>query len=98
MEVKKEKCKLNAGGFTRICAGMKSVISGSRPYGAGGGRGLYRMALTNIKTGKPSRFFVVLKEGEQIKRGIVLNLCPFCGGELAKDSTKTRPLESRSKA
>ena len=40
--------------------------------------------LIDMKTSKFSRHLVTLKSGKHSKKGLVFNLCPFCGGELVK--------------
>lgn len=45
-------------------------------------QGLKLQTLINMKTGKFSRHLVALKSGKHSKKGLLFNICPFCGGEL----------------
>jgi len=69
-------CRIEDGRFVLPCASLASVFDGNS---SGRGRALYLEHLTNIKTLKPSRSFVVMRMGEHAKKGIILNCCPFCG-------------------
>lgn len=45
-------------------------------------QGLKLQTLCNMETGNFSRHLVTLKSGKHAKKGLVFNLCPFCGEEL----------------
>lgn len=66
---KYKPCKVTGGRFVEPCVTLNSVI----------GKAVEHRHLTNMKTGKPSRSFVILKSGEHREKGIILNCCPFCG-------------------
>lgn len=75
-------CKLTKKGI-KPCQGLKAVLQ----YQGGRGtrsQGAELQTLINTKTGKFSRQWVVLKSGEHGKRGVVMNHCPFCAGEIFK--------------
>ncbi|MEH2501194.1 hypothetical protein V1290_000005 [Bradyrhizobium sp. AZCC 1578] len=56
--------------------------------------------MMNMKTMEFSRDLVTLKSGKHSKKGLVMNLCPFCGGELVEGAhaelTKRRTSEDTS--
>jgi hypothetical protein len=45
-------------------------------------QGVKLQTLINMDSGKFSRHLVTLKSGKHSKKGLVFNLCPFCGEEL----------------
>lgn len=47
-------------------------------------QGLKIMTMIDMENHKFSRHLVTLKSGKHGKKGLVLNLCPFCGGELVE--------------
>ena len=69
-------CKVRDGKFVDPCTSLEGAMFGS-PFGRGNGLFLYD--LSNLKTGKPTRSFVVLRTGKNSERGVALNCCPFCG-------------------
>ena len=69
-------CKVDDGLFVRPCTSLAGAMDGSS---AGKGRALFLSQYINLRTGKPSRSFVVLRMGQHIKDGIAVNVCPFCG-------------------
>lgn len=70
------RCTVRDKRFVEPCASLRGAFDG---HPAGRGRGLFLTTLTNLTTFKPSRSFVVLRMGEHVKKGVVLNCCPFCG-------------------
>lgn len=48
------------------------------------GKVVKQVQLTNVRTGEPTRQLIVLHTGEHRKKGIVMNHCPFCGGDLVE--------------
>lgn len=75
-------CKLTSKGL-KPCKGLEGVLQ------APGGRGTRQQGvevktLINMKSGKFSRHWVVLKSGAHGKLGIVMNYCPFCASEIFK--------------
>ena len=75
-------CRLETDGL-HPCHALDAVLE---PQGGAGTKyqGLKLQTLINIDTGKFSRHLVTLKSGEHSKKGIVFNLCPFCGEELVE--------------
>jgi hypothetical protein len=45
-------------------------------------QGVKIQTLINMDSGKFSRHLITLKSGKHSKKGLVFNLCPFCGEEL----------------
>jgi hypothetical protein len=72
-------CKMTADGL-KPCHAMNDVLE----IGGVGTRyqGVKLQTLINMKSGDFSRHLVVLKSGKHAKKGLVFNLCPFCGEEL----------------
>jgi hypothetical protein len=72
-------CTLQPDGL-HPCHGLDDVLE----QGGVGTRyqGLKLQTLINMKTGKFSRHLVTLKSGKHSKKGLLFNVCPFCGGEL----------------
>lgn len=72
-------CSIKNGKVTP-CAGLSSVLQ----YGGRGTRyqGVEMQSFVNMKTMKFTRNLVILKSGEHGKRGVVMNFCPFCRGQL----------------
>jgi hypothetical protein len=69
-------CKLLKGRI-KTCAGMAAVLE----YDDGRGtrhQGAKLQSLMDMKTGKFTRQWIVLKSGEYSKTGIIMNYCPFC--------------------
>jgi hypothetical protein len=57
-----------------------------------GGRGTRAQGITlntmiDMKTMAFNRNLIVLKSGQHSKKGLVMNLCPFCGGELIEGAS-----------
>lgn len=75
-------CKLTKKGI-KPCNGLEQVLQ--MPGGRGTRQqGVEMQTLINMKTGKFSREWVVIKSGKHGKRGIVMNNCPFCAAEIFK--------------
>lgn len=75
-------CTVRDGRFVEPCATLASVE----------GRAVSHQHFTNFKTGAPARSFFVLKSGDHQKKGIVLNVCPFCGTRIdAPVNNETEP-------
>jgi hypothetical protein len=79
--IKKGKiCKLTKSGI-KPCQGLDEVLQ--MPGGQGTRRqGVELQTLINLKTGKFSRHWVVLKSGKHGRLGIVMNNCPFCAATI----------------
>lgn len=72
-------CKIGPKGL-QPCHALDDVLE---VYGTGSRyQGIKLQTLVNMKSGDFSRHLVVVKSGKHSKKGIVLNLCPFCGEEL----------------
>lgn len=73
---KRKPCSVKDGRFVVPCEVLRSCFDGSA---WGKGRALFLNELTHLPTGKPSRSFVVMRLGEHKDKGVVVNVCPFCG-------------------
>jgi hypothetical protein len=80
---KRWPCKLAPDGLKQ-CWALDEVLE----IGGQGMRyqGLKLNTMINMTTHKFARHLVVLKSGKHGKKGIVLNLCPFCGGDLVANA------------
>lgn len=80
-EKKRWPCKLTPNGLER-CWALDEVLE----IGGQGTKyqGLKLNTMINMDTHKFGRHLVVLKSGKHGKKGLVLNLCPFCAGELVE--------------
>lgn len=77
---KRWPCKIGPEGLKQ-CWALDEVLE--MPGGQGTKyQGLKVNSMIDMGTNKFSRHLVVLKSGAHSKKGLVLNLCPFCGGEL----------------
>jgi hypothetical protein len=76
-------CSVKAG-VVEPCWALDEVLElggvGTRYQGA------KMNSMMNMKTMAFSRNLVTLKSGKHSKKGLVMNLCPFCGGELVEDA------------
>lgn len=74
-------CTIGADGLIP-CHALNDVLE----IGGAGTKyqGLKLNSMINMTTHKFSRHLVVLKSGKHSKKGLVLNLCPFCGEELVE--------------
>ncbi len=70
------KCQVDDGILTP-CNGLRKS---SHP---GRGRGVRIQTMVDMKSGKITRSFAVLRSGDFTKNGIVLNVCPFCGEHIS---------------
>jgi hypothetical protein len=75
-----------ADGHIKLCWALDEVIE----LGGVGTRyqGVKINNMINMKTMAFSRHLVTVKSGKHSKKGLVMNLCPFCGGELVEDAHK----------
>ena len=48
-------------------------------------KGLFNLVYSNVNTHKKTREFYIIKSGDYVGKGIVLNYCPFCGEKLLKE-------------
>lgn len=73
-------CKITPKGLKQ-CWALDEVLE--MPGGQGTKyQGLKINTMIDMSENKFSRHLVVLKSGKHSKNGLVMNLCPFCGGEL----------------
>lgn len=93
-EKKNWPCKLTPTGLEQ-CWALDEVLEDD--YGRGTKQqGLKLQTLMNMDSFDFSRHLVTLKSGKHGKKGLVLNLCPFCGEELVAGASKG--LRKRRKA
>lgn len=79
------QCSLTDG-YVEPCTALSEVL---QPQSRGSrSQGLELHSLIDINTFKHSRHIAVLKSGAHGKKGLVLNFCPFCRGELLAGSTR----------
>jgi hypothetical protein len=77
---KRWPCKIDAG-VVKWCWALDEVLQ--MPGGRGTrAQGVEVQSMLNMDTLKFSRNLIVIKSGKCGKKGLVMNLCPFCGGEL----------------
>ena len=53
-------------------------------------KGISMMQFYNMKTMKPSRSVAIVKSGQQMKKGLALNYCPFCGENIISHMDKKK--------
>ena len=71
-----KKCSAKKDGYAdSICPHLGSVMQSA-------GKGVVGGVITNIKTGAIKGTRVMIKSGKYSKDGVVMNVCPFCKGEL----------------
>ncbi len=76
------KCKLKEDGFYEWCNGMNTKLHGEANAKV---KGLVQVNLFNFKTTKESCLGVVYKRDVNDK-GLMLNLCPWCGEKILNKS------------
>jgi hypothetical protein len=75
-------CTIDAG-RVKQCWALDEVLQ--LPGGRGTrSQGVEAQTMVNMDSFEFSRNLIVLKSGEHGKKGLVMNLCPFCGGELVE--------------
>ena len=70
------KCQVRDGQFVVPCWALARAMRSNR------GGGFEKRDMVNVKTGQPTRSFVIVHSGEWLKTGIVVNYCPFCGSKI----------------
>jgi hypothetical protein len=83
----KTKCTVSAdGNHIEPCQGLHEQTEYGHPQRKK--RGIFAWALTDMKTGKPSRtFFGVVSTASP--SGWVFNFCPFCGTQIDAPCTQS---------
>lgn len=90
------KCSIRDGLFVEPCSALEeaTMFGNSR----GKQRGIYAQALWSRATDKHARTYYVVKSGDYIVGGIILNFCPFCGERIdapalagAGEKAETKP-------
>jgi hypothetical protein len=71
------KCSMREKVFPEPCSGLLQILESIHPRSTG--KGITKLAYTDLETLKPSRTFIIAKLGEHKKNGLILNFCPFCG-------------------
>lgn len=69
-------CRIQ-GNHLRPCWALDKAFTEYR------GKGIRFVQLTSLVTMKPSSSFATLHSGEFVKRGVILNHCPFCGEQIS---------------
>lgn len=76
------KCTPLKGGYAdTVCEALKMAVQ-HRPNNKS--KGLFTQSIVNTSTDKWERMgsCITLHSGDFVGDGILLNLCPFCGGQL----------------
>jgi hypothetical protein len=74
------KCTAKAGGYAEtLCDALNSVGDTSPRKQS---KGIFFGQMVNFETGEDVGVRVIIKQGNHQANGLVLNNCPFCGGEL----------------
>lgn len=75
------QCSINERGQVQPCNALGQAIE----YENVAGKGLRFVRLTKLDEKGDfgnGRHFVTVRSGEFVKRGIILNFCPFCGSDI----------------
>jgi hypothetical protein len=64
--------------FVRPCTSLTRALDKACPESSRA-KGMYVQHILDMTTGEYSMSFVKMKLGEFLKRGVVVNVCPFCG-------------------
>lgn len=72
-------CRVRDGLFVEPCQSLAKAVDGN----GRARQGLEQVTWMNLKTGKPTRSFIVVHSGTfGGKGGIIVNHCPFCGVDI----------------
>ncbi len=86
-----QKCKAQSGGYAKhLCPAMGRVVESQPRSNA---KGLFMATIVSMTTGESKGTRVILKQGEHLKNGVVLNYCPFCGNAL-RDLSDETPIDT----
>lgn len=74
------KCSAKEGGYSITrCEALGSVLE---HHPRSNSKGIFGKSIVNIETNEQLGVMVVAKLGKFQVKGVVLNVCPFCGGSL----------------
>lgn len=74
------KCSHKTGGYSDTrCDALSSILE---YYPKSNSKGVFGKSIVNIETNENLGVMVVMKLGKFQKDGVVMNICPFCGGSL----------------
>lgn len=77
------KCTAKKGGYSETqCKALKSIVTHLNSSRA---KGLFYSNVIDLETTRELGVAILIKS-EQAPRGLYLNFCPFCGGELRYSS------------
>lgn len=62
---------------------LEPCVSLNRAMDYGTKKGITLLEVYDFKEQKTSRTMAVLRSGDFVKNGIVINYCPFCGNSIA---------------
>lgn len=80
------KCTPKPGGYSEThCDALTAATQGFHAGATARSKRLFVASMVNTTTHESLGTRVVLKSGDYTKNGIVLNVCPFCGGGLIDD-------------
>ena len=80
------KCASKEGGYSVTrCEALNSVIEF---YPRSTSKGVFGKSIVNIESNEPLGTMIIAKSGKHKSRGMVMNVCPFCGGSLMYQDNK----------
>lgn len=75
------KCTISDDGMhVKPCSSLAETTMFGNPRGKQ--RGIWRWALFNFNTNKPSRTYFGAKSGDHTDNGLIFNFCPYCGTQI----------------
>ena len=77
-----KKCEALKGGYANPDSICKTLTMATERGPAGRRKGLFSTSRVQISTGETLGIAIELRAGDFSKNGVILNSCPFCGGEL----------------
>lgn len=80
-EEKSPDCRVDSERFVVPCRALADEVE---LYGnAGRGKGIFKLAYTDMSTGEPSRTMFGIKTAKHPKGGLLFNFCPWCGADIS---------------
>lgn len=78
----KTKCTVRDGRFVEPCKTLSDAVDNYTP-GFSKTKGVFRLSLTNLETGEPSRTYFGIKSKKH-PNGLCFNVCPWCGEDISE--------------
>jgi len=85
MMERRKQCEVD-GRYVRFCGTMSDCLEGTN----GHRKGVTSLHTMNFKTREEGVRGAILKSGDHLKKGIMMNFCPFCGVEIIRALDKDR--------